>query len=599
MSIDDCYHSVIKKLTDEDKIIPTSQKLSNLTKNYERVLYVYEILGSLNTFPNVLEVSKSVDLSTKYRNLGNKHYQQRDNYTALQYYNLSLLYAPPESEAYSLSIANRSAVLFTLKANKECIKDIELVFRLKFPEKLRNKLNNRKEMCQKHLPLKKVTQKQYENDQFIKFLTPGANNDSRYVCASVKLEVVFSKEMGRHVVAKEDIKVGEILAQEEPYFVLLLKSQYLLCCSYCLSRDLNLIPCHSCCFALFCSEQCKKKAWVDYHGVECSLMATLIHMEFTKLEWLGLRTVIRARNDHTDWKSLFQTIKKAEENADTEFRGHVKIDGKWIYDSKYYTSIHMLASNVEKRSVSDIFQKSVTAAVFLKLLEKTNFLKGDNEDNDEIIKCVAGMLLHHIMTSPTNMHGISSIKQNSMGNYVDDTSIASASYAFHSLINHSCAPNVVRFNKLGTGQMTLFALRPIKKGMQIFDNYGSHHAMENFTSRQSSLKFQYKFTCLCEACVNKWPMYFNLQPARRLPPHINSKKSLLRLNNIENLQKGDVKTACKLFEPLCDFAGLLEPYCPCLELADCQETLKQCLQIFGGLIPYFVDVEWSVIPEST
>ncbi|XP_013200898.2 SET and MYND domain-containing protein 4 [Amyelois transitella] len=596
MSIDNCYDNVIKRLTDENKIKPLSQKLLSLTKNDERVLYVYNTLESLKAFPNLLQVSKSDEISTKYRNQGNKYYQQRENYTALQYYNLSLGYAPIESEAYSLSLANRSAVLCSLKAYNECIKDIENVFSQKFPEKLRKKLNDRKEKCQDSLLTKKppVT----NNTDLLESFE--IKNDSRYPCANSKLEVVFNKEMGRHVVAKEDIRVGETLAQEEPYFVLLLKSQYLVCCSYCLSRDLNLTPCSSCCFALYCSEKCKKRAWNDYHSVECSLMPTIIHMEFTKLEWLGLRTVIRARNDHNNWKDLFQTIKEAEENAETEFRGHVKIDGKWVYDSKYYTSIHMLASNIEKRTISDIFQKSVTAAVFLKLLEETEFLKGNvDEEKNDIKKCVAGILLHHIMTSPTNMHGISGLMQNSMGHYEDDTSIASASYAFHSLINHSCAPNVVRFNKLGTGKMTLIALRPIKKGMQIFDNYGAHHALDDYMSRQSTLKFQYKFTCACEACVNKWPMYFSLPPAKCLRPQIKSTKcSLLHQNNIEKLQKGDIKMAIKLYKPLCELAQMLEPYCPCVELADCQETLKQCLQIFGGLIPNYIEIPWSVKPSN-
>lgn len=97
-------------------------------------------------------------------------------------------------------------------------------------------------------------------------------------------------------------------------------------------------------------------------------------------------------------------------------------------------------------------------------------------------------------------------------------------------------------------------------------------------------------------------MYFNLPLARNLPPQLKKQnEELLDSNNIEKLQKGDVVTARKLFKPLCELAELLEPYGPCKEVGDCQETLKQCLQILGGLVPFgcsFV-VEWIVKPPSS
>lgn len=471
MSIDSCYEGVIAALTTQGKILSISQRLLSLTINDDRVLYVYEILKSLQALPTPIEVTKTGNVSTYFRNHGNHYFQNKDDYIAWQYYNLSLLYALTSSENYSLALANRSAVFFSLKKYKECVQDIKDVFLLRYPEKLKDKLCKRLAACEDYLANNKV--KHANNADVDEIFTMQSPTDPRFPCASSKLEVAISKEMGRHVVAKDDIKVGEVLVHEHPYFTLLLKNQYLFSCSFCLSRNCNLLPCTHCCFALYCSKECRKNAWKHYHSLECSLMPTLVHMEFTKLELLALRTVIKARNDHSCWDSLFQTIQEADANINTEFRGHVNVNGQWIYDSRYYTSIHTLASNIERRSISDIFQKSVTAAVFLHLLEtKTDFLKENEKDSQQIRNCVAGMLLLHIMTSPTNMHGLSTNIQNDTGNYVDEVSFASAPYAYHSLLNHSCAPNVVRFGKLGSGMMTLFALRPIKKGMQLFDNYG-------------------------------------------------------------------------------------------------------------------------------
>lgn len=468
------YEGVIAKLTKQGKIVNISKHLLSLKTNEERVLYVYDIINENNYFPKVPDIHKSKNVSMYYRNRGNECFHKSEDYLAWQYYNLALLHAPSKTEQFPLALSNRSAAFFSMEKYKECIKDIKTIFSMKYPSRLKEKLLKRESSC-KEEELTNVIDISLKYECMSKeFLTMQNKKDERYLCASSKLQVVFTEEMGRHVVAKEDIKVGEVLVQEDPYLVLLQKSQYLFSCSYCLSRDANLLPCDRCCFALYCSEECKEKALKEYHGIECRLMPMLVNMEFTKLELLGLRTAIRARTDHPDWASLFKTIEEAEANAKTEYRGHVKVNGKWIFDSKNYTSIHTLASNIEKRSISDIFQKSVTAAVFLKvLMDKTEFMKSENDEEQENIKkCVAGLLLLHIMTSPTNMHGISSAMQIKNGNYVDEISLASGSYAFHSLLNHSCSPNVVRFSTLGSGKMTLFALRPIKKGQQLFDNYG-------------------------------------------------------------------------------------------------------------------------------
>lgn len=472
MSIDSCYEDVIAKLRTQGKILLISQKLLSLTTNDDRVLYVYNILESLQALPTPLEVAKTENVSTYYRNYGNQCFQNKDDYRAWQYYNLSLLFAPFSSENYCLALSNRSAVFYSLKKYRECLQDVKDILSIKYPEKLKDKLSKRLISCVEYLANDKKAN-DTNNADINNILTLQGPKDPRYPCASSKLEVVFSEEMGRHVIAKEDIKVGEVLVQENPYFTLLLKNQYLFSCSYCLSRNCNLLPCTNCCFALYCSPACRKNAWKDYHSAECVLMPTLIHMEFTKLELLAFRTVVKARKDHLCWDDVFKTIQKADSNFNTEFRGHVHIDGQWIYDSRFYTSIHTLASNVERRSVSDIFQKSVSAAVFLHLLAtKTDFLNGNENDEEKIRRCVAGMLLLHIMTSPTNMHGLSTNIETADGNFVEEISLASAPYAYHSLLNHSCSPNVVRFGKLGTGNMTLFSLRPIKKGMQLFDNYG-------------------------------------------------------------------------------------------------------------------------------
>ncbi|VVC93231.1 unnamed protein product [Leptidea sinapis] len=595
MIIDELYENVIQKLTSDGKINQISEVLATCVNNEERVLLLFQIITDLDYFPQMKVFPKTDEMSKHYRLQGNHYYTKRDNHKALQYYNVSLLTAPLNSESFATALSNRSAVLFALKKYKDCIQDINLFFTLKHPVNLKDKLIKRKELCEEGL---KRVEEEKENPEISDILTFTSDKNDRYLCASSKLEVVYNKEMGRHVVAKENIKVGEMVAEEEPYFPLLLKSQILFSCSYCLSRQCHLIPCNTCCFALYCNEECRERAWKEYHKVECCLMATFISMSFTKIELFALRTVIKARTDHSDWDGLYLTIEEAEANINTKNHGCVKIGDKWIYDSKYYASIHTLETNVDKRSASDIFQKAVTSAIFLNFLsENTDFLNADTvEEEAKATKCVAGLLLLHAMTTPTNMHGISANSDTyRTGTYTDVVSLASAAYAFHSLLNHSCAPNIVRFTKLGTATITSFALRPIAKGTQIFDNYGSHHAIADKVERQSCLRYQYKFACMCEACVYGWPTYISMRPSKRLPTKVTrSKSKYLSHNIIEKLQCGDKETAIKVFRRLCSLCMELESYAPCMELCDCQEGLKQCLSIFEGLIPYgfSTSIEW-------
>lgn len=593
MSIDSYYESVIAKLTSENRIKDVSFKLLSLKTEHERVLFVYNIFEELNAFPSVKEVKKNDDQSVCYRNRGNTFFTKSQFYKAWQYYNLSLLYATNNSENFCVALSNRSAVFFTLEKYNECIKDIDTVFSLPYPKKLQEKLSKRKVSCNNALSEKETTKT--NNIKIEDILKMKTQKDPIFIAASSKLEVEYSEEMGRHVVAKEDINVGEIIVEEEPYLAILLKNQHLVACSYCLSRCLNLMPCDTCCFCLYCSDECKAKAWKDFHETECPLMATLFQMDFTKLELLALRTVIRARTDHLNWNDLFKTIEAADGLNNTKFHGQVKDGDNWRYDSKCYASIHSLATNADKRSISDTFQKAVTAAVFLKFLRcDTSFMIPDCEDQqDSVLQCVARLLLIHEMTTPTNMHSIASNMGDESGKSVDEVNLGCAPYAFCSLINHSCAPNVTRCTKLGTARMLVTALRPIKKGMQIFDNYGFHHAVMDRRSRHNSLKSQYKFICACEACIDNWPTYMelNLRKSTKVPNKIvAAKEKLLPMKIINELQYGKVDTALCVYHKLCKLCESLEKYAPCVELCDCQEALKQCLSIFEGHVPYGSDL---------
>jgi hypothetical protein len=99
--------------------------------------------------------------------------------------------------------------------------------------------------------------------------------------------------------------------------------------------------------------------------------------------------------------------------------------------------------------------------------------------------------------------------------------------------------------------------------------------------------------------MNDWPIYLAMRPTFYLPAKLSMfKAKVLNSNVIEELQKGNRHTAERTFKLVCGLAEKLDSFIPCMELADCQESLKQCLQILEGLLPYGYsrEVQWSAKP---
>ncbi|KAJ8664617.1 hypothetical protein QAD02_006279 [Eretmocerus hayati] len=72
-----------------------------------------------------------------------------------------------------------------------------------------------------------------------------------------------------------------------------------------------------------------------------------------------------------------------------------------------------------------------------------------------------------------------------------------------STINHSCFPNVAKCFTVDQ-KIIVYAVRPIKKNYQLFDNYYSAFYDMPKVSRQKRMK-AYDFICDCVACSDDWP----------------------------------------------------------------------------------------------
>ncbi|KAF5296486.1 hypothetical protein FQR65_LT01475 [Abscondita terminalis] len=532
----DIYASLCDRLAaGSENIQSISKTFSTLTTNSARVDFAYSLLQRYGSFPGLKVTGKDCKMATALREEGNSFFKLKKDQLALMKYTDSLAKAPLDSEEYALALANRSAVLYQLKLYKQCMKDITQALSRNYPKHLLEKLATRRE---------KVLQLQNEQ-RVVKYHRdiPVLSSSNEFIeCASDFVEIRTTDEHGRHVVAKRNIKVGEVVAIEDPFAVILMKDKYLSHCYNCLRPCFNLIPCDNCVLIMFCNEGCKRLAWDTFHKYECLILPTLLDLDLNKLTLAALKIsiLVDLKQDH--------------------------INGSTTYKSRNYREIHDLITNTHLRPTSDLFERAVTAAIIFELVHKHTELLIEGVKRREVFK---ELLLLHSQTGPSNFHEVSEVVKN---DYFEQDEIGVGAYSFLSLLNHSCCPNVVRHCYGRT--IVLRALRPIVKGEQLFDNYGYHHAVMEKQQRKQHLQKQYFFECVCEACTKNWPLYIELPKI-----HFDIKVSD---DEIESLRNGTTALAEGIAMNLQNIAESLERLRPCKELADVQEILKQCYAVCGN-----------------
>lgn len=254
---------------------------------------------------------------------------------------------------------------------------------------------------------------------------------------------------------------GEVIAIEEPYAVSLQPSSRYNRCNNCLAENnLNLIPCPFCTNAMFCSPKCLR-ANDEHRRFECPISDYLL-MLFNKIHMSALRVVLKALKSFESINEMVEFCRENENSNVTTFSFNHTSN---LSPLDRYQQVHCLATNQDKRKPSDLFQRATIAAVLYNQLLKHTELK-DILTSSESQSAFIEMLFRHLQTSPTNYHTLGLAETPRM----EGIDYANGAYPFCSLLNHSCAPNICRMS-IGR-KMMVFALRVIKQGEQLFDNYG-------------------------------------------------------------------------------------------------------------------------------
>ncbi|XP_025991232.2 SET and MYND domain-containing protein 4 isoform X2 [Solenopsis invicta] len=619
------------RLIAANKHIELSVQYKKLKTDQERVVFTLNIMQEYGIVPSATGMPKNAKESEKLREKGNKIFIKGalNNIRcieALKLYTKSISVAPYPSEQLALGYANRSAVLFQLGLYLECIQDIDRALALNYPDNLRAKLYLRKSECLMILgnqsvddTLKKVQHwldKMSLNDTSREKLktkldvlrnrntqtklcatdtrrkvlesplpTIASHNDE-VPCASDAVVIKYNNHYGRHIVATRDICPGEVIAVEKPYSLILKQENMQTHCSNCLRVCWANIPCNYCTYAMYCSEECKNIEWKKCHDVECAIFPALIEYSFYNLDWCSIRLAVLALRDAGGMKELRTMLKEVDEHADPRTRGFSQ-DGKLHSDR--YISVYSLVTNSEKRSVSDLFKRSLDTSFILYYLATRTVIFGAKlpEDlniliNNDDITFFGGLILRHQQIIPSNMHTFGEMQ----GLEYKERGIASM--PFLSLINHSCDPNILRHSR--SEHIVLYAMYPIRKGEQLLDNYGTHYAIMSKPMRHQKLLKQYYFTCDCIPCQEDWPLYHEVKSyktlVRKSEDQNKIKKALTKFNTyIQLATNGNVQDKPYIIEDLLKMVQVLHDCVPmpCEEMSNVIETLKRVYDLNGNM----------------
>ncbi|XP_033336685.2 protein-lysine N-methyltransferase SMYD4 [Megalopta genalis] len=578
------------------KVTPDERKqitgtFNTLCTDEDRIKFTLNVMLEYNIIPVVHQNPKNAEEAEKFRAQGNKIYVSKpltnvSCIEALKLYTESIANAPCSSKQLALAYGNRSAVLLKLHRYEECIRDIERALVLSCPDNSKAKLYMRKAESLKALQ-KKNSSLEYTNGTELNntnsyFEIKSYNNE--IPCASDALSLIYNEKYGRHIVANRRINPGETIITETYYSKLLHQDKLYTHCSNCLEVCYANIPCNSCIYAMYCSEECRIEQWKKCHDMECAVFPPMLKMKYSTEDLFSLRLAIQAVKE-----SNIDDLRKELEEVDTYNDPRTKGFSKnGIFESNQYRSILSLITNTETRSFDDLFTRCLDSSFILYFLATCTNMFGKPLKNDLSLLMknpdvifVGSLVLRHQQVIPSNAHSISE-------EHVVTEYRGACILPFSSLLNHNCNANTTRVDR--GKNMSVITIYPIKPGEQIFCDYGYQYGLDKKSERQMKLLRQFHFNCNCVACREDWPEYYNLKSA--ITPTIdNDLKSkiltmLLKFNDyLEIVKAGDLDDKPYILPDIIEMIEILHEKVPLpnREITNAVEVMKQIYALQGNV----------------
>ncbi|XP_053695087.1 SET and MYND domain-containing protein 4 [Sabethes cyaneus] len=593
-----------------DLMVSRIVRVYNLANTVQKYQGEVETVRKMQSIPEVRKACRSwlkklptvrgndEEKSHLYRENGNEIFRGRKSpHVALEAYSKAIFAAPQGSAALAMAHANRALVLMSLKRFKEAYEDCQLALEGAYPEENKLRIRFRQAECALNIrdrdglekaldEIGKVSDEQelapFEVERYKRLqqlaemiaITEIQQDSVDTELVLPQLEEKSSEEVGRYMVAKEDINKDLPIVQEKaasfvPVYDPRGRSELPpFDCQYC--GDVNVIPfpCSTCGRACYCSRACREEH-VPVHQYECP--GYMKHLWYLiGIAHLGVRSFLDG------FESSMQKISNIDDcTPDVLFNKFLEISEEQR-DSYQYGKVFRLVTNFERMSLSDVIQYSLTSymlAVYLS--ESTNFFKnlGDKTSmmsKDDWILYAASVIFRHIGQLVCNGHAVSelrggiasenncleadsfNIRAGFLHRYYESARVFTGIFPQVSMFNHSCEPNIR--NTFSKSTLTVYSARDIKTGGEIFNCYGPNCRLMNKAERTSALRQQYCFECRCTRCASGKDDAYEQYEQFKCPFSKCSKYFLIK-QNVDPFEK-DIK--CPLCKRIID--------CSCFQL---------------------------------
>ncbi|XP_063597194.1 SET and MYND domain-containing protein 4-like [Penaeus indicus] len=407
-----------------------------------------------------------------------------------------------EYRELALGYANRSAVLYELQQYEECIRDINLALKYGYPKSSREKLMKRRTKCEAAIktgPYERLLSSRCSCQE-----VPLTN--TQILGASEAIDLAFTPAKGRHLVAKTDIRPGEILMDHKT-LVAMPFSKQILRCSTCKIRCYVPLPCPSCSMA-FCSEVCRTQGLAGEHQNECIF-------SFEEDESFCL---VRELMMKTTFVKLKDLVPKLRTEKETQHPSRLGFNENGVYDPSDYRTFYHLLTNKDNRKIDSLFSDCILAVMLLKLLllsEKffTNEAGIPFTPSSEDLIFTGGILFHHFLNINANNATIMELETTSGSSLFAAEKSGSLFSPLVALMNHSCYPSAM-VTTCGNRAIVI-ATRSIKTGEEVTLSYlGDRAYTQPETTRRQKVLCNFYFLCHCVACEGKWSELIHVSSKR-------------------------------------------------------------------------------------
>lgn len=504
---------------------------------YERE--IIELKG-YNKLPSVYCGMPDPELALKYLQLARKENKAGNLTTALKSYEISLEKDPLNFDTWT----EKAAILQKLERHGDAFQCVSAV-----PAECRSgdiwKLGG-SILSDLDLPvtsetwLRRATQLSQRKDIEAATLFQKVRVHRLYdpMTKGTKVRIDFT-EYGRAVVAKEDVKAGDIIFTDQPtVFAQLLQNMNVLACPNCakslmspqdyfgapvLKKNktlkaavdkywprMNRVPCTGCNEETYCSEQCREEAWNNYHGPLCPSINSKVHLLYD----LCKKIREASNDDQSLWCGSFSPVMMARIWASiachakrlAKESGHtLPTQAQWALAKTPYRRFIAYGVPGMGKSYAGIYQvmrdifnaapEGMSCDISLRDFEGRYFQLACN------VQCFSDGRnpLHCFLKSISDKQQYAHLS-----NLVDPDNVPEANFSgvfpVQACFNHSCANTAEVMDGVCNGRpgIQVRARMDVKAGNEIFTSYIDTSTLRR--ERRALLFRGYNFWCNCLRC---------------------------------------------------------------------------------------------------